>query len=761
MYSKDEEKLLLEKTYNILNNYIRKKININKLQKQEVSKLIKDLIEVINYHDYKYYVQNNPVISDYDYDRLFDLLKKLESLYPEFKKDYSPTQRVGSDFTGEFEKCEHLYPMLSLDNTYVPEELKEWCLKIAEQLNENVEFVVEPKYDGVSIELVYENDKFKRGVTRGDGFIGEDVSINVKTIRSIPLTIPFSKLEIDIVSLRGEIILDKKQFEKINKERIEQGLPPLANPRNAAAGTIRLKSPSEVSKRHLDIYVYDLLYSKPIFPCYLVNEIDEIDYKEIYKKTKEKFPNFEEPSSLEEAKKILSFSKIFLTHYQVLNILKLLGFKVPHVYKKFSISQIDDLIKFVLKLQDEVENWPFECDGLVIKVNNLCLWKLLGTTERHPKYAVAYKFPPKEAITKLLDIVWQVGRTGILTPVAILEPCEIGGVTVKRASLFNLDEIKKKDLKIGDYVRVTRAGQTIPYVIGPIKEKRTGEEKEIEEPKYCPECGSQIVKEDDIHIRCENINCPAQLKAHLIYWGKVLDIKGLGEMTAESLVNRKLIKKLYDLYKLKPADLIRLPGWASLKIKKFLDEVEKSKKAPFYKKLTALGIPHVGEKTAKILASKFKSLEDIIKTPLIILSNIPGIGPITAKSIKNFLNTKENLETIRELENLGFSFKKEEEKKEKFLNVLSNLSFVFTGELSFLKRKEAQKLVELLGGRAPSTISRSTSYLIVGENPGSKLEKAKNYGVKILSEEEFFKFLEEKTGKNKSELIALVKGNKT
>lgn len=756
MYSKEEEKLLIKKTYDILNNYIKKNVDISKLEKEKVLDLIEDLIKIINYHDYKYYVQNSPVISDYDYDRLFDFLKKLESLYPEFKKDYSPTQRVSADFTGEFERIKHLYPMLSLDNTYVPEELKNWCLKVAQDLKEDVEFVVEPKYDGVSIELVYENDKFIRGVTRGDGFVGEDVSMNVKTIRSIPLTAPFSKLNIDLASLRGEIILDKKQFEKINKERIEQGLPPLANPRNAAAGTIRLKSPSEVSKRNLDIYVYDLLYSKPISPCYLKN-IDYKEIKDIYKKTKEKFPNFETPSSLEEAKEILSFSKVFLTHYQVLNILKLLGFKVPHIYKKFSVSQIDKLIKFVLKLQDEVENWPFECDGLVIKVNNLCFWKLLGTTERHPKYAVAYKFPPKEAITKLIDVVWQVGRTGILTPVAILEPCEIGGATVKRASLFNLDEIRKKDLKIGDYVRVIRAGQTIPYVIGPIKEKRTGKEKEIEEPKYCPKCGSKLVKEDDIHIRCENINCPAQLKAHLVYWGKVLDIKGLGEMTAESLVDKKLIRKLSDLYKLKPADLIKLPGWASLKIKKFLDEIEKSKKAPFYKKLTALGIPYVGEKTAKILASKFNSLEEIIKTPLVLLSNIPGIGPITARSIKNFLNTKENLETIKELENLGFLFKKVEEKKEKISDVLSNLSFVFTGELSSLKRKEAQKLIEALGAKALSNVSRSTSFLVVGENPGSKLEKAKNYGIKILSEEEFFKFLEEKTGKSKSQLLNLLK----
>ncbi|HIP93137.1 MAG TPA: DNA ligase (NAD(+)) LigA, partial [Desulfurobacteriaceae bacterium] len=258
-------------------------------------------------------------------------------------------------------------------------------------------------------------------------------------------------------------------------------------------------------------------------------------------------------------------------------------------------------------------------------------------------------------------------------------------------------------------------------------------------------------------IRCENINCPAQLKAHLVYWGKVLDIKGLGEMTAESLVDKKLIRKLSDLYKLKPADLIKLPGWASLKIKKFLDEIEKSKKAPFYKKLTALGIPYVGEKTAKILASKFNSLEEIIKTPLVLLSNIPGIGPITARSIKNFLNTKENLETIKELENLGFLFKKVEEKKEKISDVLSNLSFVFTGELSSLKRKEAQKLIEALGGKALSNVSRSTSFLVVGENPGSKLEKAKNYGIKILSEEEFFKFLEEKTGKSKSQLLNLLK----
>ena len=753
MYSPNEEKYLLEKTYEILNNYIKKGVSLDKISKEEAKKLIKDLIEVINYHDYKYYVQAHPVISDYDYDRLFDFLKKLEEKYPDLKEKTSPTQRVGADFTGEFEKVKHLAPMLSLENTYLPEELKEWCLKIISQCGEDTEFVVEPKYDGVSIELVYENDILKRGVTRGDGYIGEDVTINVKVIKSIPLKIPLSKIDLKVVSFRGEIILNKRNFEKINKERIEEGLPPLANPRNAAAGTIRLKSPKEVAKRHLDIYVYDILFSLPIKVAYLLSE-KELENIPSLKEIKEKYPNFEKPNSLEEAREILNFCKCIRTHYQALNLIKLLGLKAPHIYKKFSSKEIDELIKFVLKLQDEVENWEFECDGVVIKVNDFVLWKKLGTTERHPRYAVAYKFPPKEAITRLIDVVWQVGRTGILTPVAILEPCEIGGVIVKRASLFNLDEIRKKDLKIGDYVRVTRAGQTIPYVIGPIKEKRTGEEKEIKEPKYCPECGSELVKENDLHIRCENINCPAQLKAHLVYWGKTLDIKGLGEMTAESLVNKGLVKKISDLYKLKPAELLKLPGWASLKIRKFLDEIEKSKKAPFYKKITALGIPQVGEKTAKILSKYFKDIHEIINAPMAKLASIYGIGPLTAESIKKFF-TKENLETIKELENLGFYFKKEEEKKEKISDVLKGLSFVFTGELKSLKRKNAQKLVEKLGGKAPSSLSRSTSYLVVGENPGSKLDKAKKYGVKILSEEEFFKLLEDKSKMTKDELIKL------
>jgi len=703
MYTREEERELQKLTDELLKEIEGKGVEeFKKLTTEEAKELAEKLRRVIRYHDYKYYVQASPVISDYQYDKLFAALKALEEAHPEVVTPDSPTQRISPAFTGEFKKVKHLAEMTSLENTYSPEDLREWDRRVREILGvDEVEYIVEPKFDGASVELVYENDVFVRGSTRGDGVYGEDVTQNLKTIKSIPLRAPFSKHGIELVSIRGEVIMPKSVFKKLNEEREKAGLPPFANPRNAAAGAIRLKNPAEVAKRGLDCYVYQILYSEPRKLCEGIR-----------------------------------------TQKEALEILADCGFKTPPIQKV--CRNIDEVIETVLKAQEERESWDFEADGMVVKVNDICAWEKLGETMHHPRWAVAYKFPAKQAVTRLKDVVWQVGRTGALTPVAVLEPVEVGGVVVSRATLFNPDFIKSKDIKIGDYVIVERAGETIPYIVGPVVERRTGEERDVEVPQVCPVCGAPVVKElDEAVPRCPNINCPAQLKEHLIYWGKVLDIKGLGESTASQLLAEGLVKSIADLYRLKPEELMGLPLWAEKKAKNLVEQIEKSKEAPFWKKLTALGIRHVGEKTAQLLAQRFKNIKELMEAPFEELSSIPGIGPTTATSIRNFFSAQQNVEMIKSLEEAGFKFERapEEEVKEGAPKPLEGESVVFTGELKHFKRKEAQRLVELLGANPTGSVSKKTSFVVVGQSPGSKLEKAKKLGVKTITEEEFIELL--------------------
>ncbi len=705
MYTKAEERELQKLTDKLLKLIEGKtEEDWKKLSRKEAEELAEKLRKVIRYHDYKYYVQANPVISDYQYDKLFHALEALERAHPEIITPDSPTQRISPAFTGEFEKVKHYAEMTSLENTYSAEDLREWDRKVRELLGtDKVEYIVEPKFDGASVELVYEKDLLVRGATRGDGVYGEDITMNVKTIKSIPLRAPFSKFGIDLIAIRGEVVMPKSVFKKLNEEREKQGLPLFANPRNAAAGTLRLKNPAEVAKRGLDCYVYQILHSEPKKLC-----------------------------------------KDIRTQKEALELLSECGFKTPHIQKV--CKNIDEVIETVLKAQEERESWDFEADGMVVKVNDICAWEKLGETMHHPRWAVAYKFPAKQAVTKLVDVVWQVGRTGALTPVAILEPVEVGGVIVSRATLFNPDFIRMKDIRIGDYVIVERAGETIPYIVGPVVERRTGEEKPIEVPTHCPVCGAPIVKElDEAVPRCPNINCPAQLKEHMIYWGKVLDIKGLGEATVNQLMKKGLVKSIADLYYLDKKDLIRLPGWGVKKAENLLNQIEKSKSAPFWKKLTALGIRHVGEKTAQLLAKKFKNIEELMNAGFEELASIPGIGPITATSIKNFFKAEQNLEMIKRLEEAGFKFERteEEEKEQELPKPLAGQNIVFTGELDHFTRKEAQHIVELLGGNPTNSVTRKTSFVVVGKNPGSKYSRAQKLGIKMLNEQEFIEMLKE------------------
>ncbi len=710
MYTTAEEKELQALTDELLSFVEGKDKNYWKsLSREEAEELAEKLRKVIRYHDFKYYVQANPVISDYQYDKLFHALENLEKAHPEIVTPDSPTQRISPAFTGEFEKVKHYAEMTSLENTYSPDDLREWDRRVREILGvQEVEYIVEPKFDGASVELVYENDVLVRGATRGDGFVGEDITANVKTIRSIPLRAPFSEHGIKLIAVRGEVIMPKSTFQKLNEEREKEGLPPFANPRNATAGTLRLKNPSEVAKRRLDCYVYQILYSEPKKPC--------SDIK---------------------------------TQKEALELLRECGLKTPHIQKV--CKGIDEVIETVLKAQEERESWDFEADGMVVKVNNVCDWEKLGETLHHPRWAVAFKFPAKQAVTKLKEVVWQVGRTGALTPVAILEPVEVGGVIVSRATLFNPDFIKMKDIRIGDYVTVERAGETIPYIVGPVVDRRTGSEKPVEVPTHCPVCGSPIVKElDEAVPRCPNINCPAQLKEHLIYWGKVLDIKGLGESTVNQLMKRELVKSIADIYYLKREDLLKLPGWALKKTQNLLNQIEKSKGAPFWKKLTALGIRHVGEKTAQLLAKKFANIDELVNSRFEELSSIPGIGPITATSIKNFFKAEQNLEMIKKLEEAGFRFERteEEERERELPKPLAGQNVVFTGELEHFTRKEAQHLIELLGGNPTNSVTRRTSFVVVGKNPGSKLQKAQKLGIKTITEPQFLSLLKEFSADN-------------
>ena len=714
MYTTIAEKELQDLTNKLLEVIKNKDSSFYKnLPEGKAEELAEELRKVIRYHDYKYYVQASPVISDYQFDKLFHALENVENTHPKLITPDSPTQRVQAAFTGEFRKVKHLAEMASLENTYNADDLKEWAKRIRESLGDKkIEYVVEPKFDGLSMELVYKDDVLVRAVSRGDGIKGEDLTLNVKTIKSIPLRAPFSKHGIKLAAVRGEVLMPKSVFKKLNKEREKAGLPLFANPRNAAAGTIRLKDPEEVAKRNLDCYVYYIIYSEPLKLC-----------------------------------------RDIRTHEDSLNILESCNFKVTPIRAKE--EGIDEVIEFILKKQEERNEWDFPADGMVVKINDTCDWDKLGETLHHPRWAVAYKFPSKRAVTKLLNVVWQVGRTGALTPVAVLEPTQVGGTTVSRATLFNPDEIKRKDIRIGDYVIIERAGETIPYIVEPIKERRTGKEKPIETPKHCPVCGAPIVRElDEAVPRCPNINCPAQLLEHLIYWGKVLSIKGLGESTAKLLLGRKIVKSISDIYYLKESDLVGLPLWGRKKAENLLRNIELSKYRPFYKKLTALGIRHVGEKTSMLLAKRFKDIESLKSATFDRLASIPGVGPVTATSIENFFKAKQNLEMIEKLEKAGFKLErtKEEEEEIKLPKPLKGKNIVFTGELKHFTRKEAQTLVELLGANATNSVTHKTYLVVVGKDPGSKFIKARKFNIKMFNEDEFINFIKSKA-KGNSEAI--------
>ncbi|NPA93809.1 MAG: NAD-dependent DNA ligase LigA [Thermodesulfobacteria bacterium] len=667
----------------------------------EVLERIKKLRDEINYHNYRYYVLDSPVISDEEYDALMHELKELEEKYPETITPDSPTQRVGAPPSEKFRTVPHHVPMLSLDDAFTPEEIREFDSRVKKFLgiDHDIEYTVEPKMDGLAVELVYEKGIFVLGSTRGDGYNGEDVTNNLRTIPSIPLKLLSMEVPVpELLEVRGEVYMEKDAFEKLNREREKQGLPTFANPRNAAAGSLRQLDPKVTASRPLNIF------------CYGVGRVQGHSFK---------------------------------TQWEVLQTLKKWGLRVNPLAKK--VTGIEKAIKYHEYLAQLRPELNYEIDGMVIKVNDLELQEKLGTKAKSPRWAIAYKFEAAQSVTRIIDIILSVGRTGAITPVAVMEPVKVGGVTIRRATLHNEDEIKKKDIRIGDWVIVRRAGDVIPEVVKPLKERRTGKEKPFVMPKYCPVCGSRLVKKPDEAIwRCPNPDCFPRLAKRIAHFVSkpAMDIEGLGPKVVEQLITAGIIRDIPDLYYIKKEDLLSLEGFAEKSADNLLKAIERSKKTTLPKFLFALGIRHVGEVTAQLLAKHFKRLDKVMNASLEELKAIKGIGPEVANSIYNWFQDEKNRQLIKRLLEAGVTIEPMDEDEED--KPLEGKSFVFTGSLKSMKRAEAKKLVISLGGRVQTTVGHNTDFVVVGENPGSKLEKAKALGVKTISEEEFLQMVGKK-----------------
>lgn len=667
----------------------------------EAKRKIEKLRKEINYHNYLYYVLDQPKISDSEYDQLFRELENLEKQFPQLVTPDSPTQRVGAPPLEKFKEVTHKIPMLSLSNAFTQEEAIDFDRRVKKFLGttDDIEYVVEPKIDGLGISLIYENGVFTKGATRGDGVTGEDVTINLKTIKSIPLRLLEEKEKApQRIEIRGEVYMKIKEFERLNKERQKRGEPLFANPRNAAAGSVRQLDSKITASRPLDIF------------CYAVGEVVGIT---------------------------------FSTHWEMLETFKAWGLKVNPLIEK--VKDINGVLRYHDQMQKKRNTLEYEIDGIVVKVNRIDLQKKLGTISRSPRWALAYKFPAHQVTTKILDIIAQVGRTGAITPVAIMEPVEVGGVTVSRATLHNQDEIDRLDVRIGDTVVIQRAGDVIPEVVGVIKEKRTGKEKKYNLPDKCPVCGSPVYKSPDEAVaRCIGISCPAQLKETIIHFASrnAMNIEGLGTKHIEQMVDKKLIRDVGDLYYLTKEDILKLERMADKSATNIINAIEKSKSTTLPRLIFGLGIRHVGEHIAKLLAQEFGSIEKLASANREQLLQIQEIGPEIAESILRFFSDKKNLQVIEKLKNAGITYKKPQPPK---VSILTGKTFVFTGTLADFTREEAEGLVESLGGKISSSVSKNTDYVVVGTEPGSKLQKAKELGIKTITEEEFKKMITPET----------------
>lgn len=700
MYSKETIHQLQK-----LTNELLVKLKAGKITTKDV----RELGDILRFHEYRYYILNDPLIADYEYDQLFKGLEKIELENPSLKTADSPTQRVAKGLTKDFPTVQHLVPMLSLDNSYNSDDLLDFDRKARELTGlAEIEYCVEPKFDGSSISLIYENDLLVRGATRGDGVEGDDITTNIKQIRSIPLSAKFSGYGIQQAEIRGEVLINKKNFAKYNEQLAEQGLPPLANPRNAAAGTLRIKDTAEVAKRNLEAFVYHVSF-------YTTGK------------------GVKTPAELS-------------SHSSSLALLWELGFRSPEKEKKI-FKGIEKVIKYCNEFEEGRDDLPYEIDGMVIKVNDIALQEKMGMTSHHPRWAIAYKFKARQATTELLGIEFQVGRTGAVTPVAKLKPVAIGGVTVSSISVHNEDYIKEKDLRIGDAVLIERAGDVIPQIVKSLADSRTGHEKKIHFPKTCPVCNSKLFKEEEEAVwRCINIDCPAQVVERVIHFVSkdAMDIRGFGEANVRKFYELGLLKDIPGIYTLDFTAISSMEGFGQKSIDNLQAAIENSKKQPLHRLIYALGIRFVGETTAKTLAQAVNHLLDFKKFSIEDLQNLEDVGPKVAGSIHHFFSNGSNIDMLEELEKLGLQLKNIKKEMTTTGN-LTGQTFLFTGTLPTLKRSEAEALAEENGGQLLSGVSAKLNYLVVGEDAGSKLEKAKKINsVKIISEEEFLQLVGKK-----------------
>ncbi|MCR4718817.1 MAG: NAD-dependent DNA ligase LigA [Firmicutes bacterium] len=652
-----------------------------------VEKRIKELTKLLDYHSKKYYVDDSPEISDFEYDKMLRELENLEDAYPQFRSPLSPTQRVGGKALDKFEPVTHRVVMESLQDAFSEEEVYDFDRKVKEKISE-YEYVVEHKIDGLSVSLEYVNGEFVRGSTRGDGTVGEDVTQNLKTIKTIPLHLTE---KLPFLEVRGEVYIPRETFNKINDEREEFGEPTFANPRNAAAGSLRQLDPKIAAKRGMRIFVFN---------------IQQIEGKEIK------------------------------THLEGLRYLKTLGFTT--ILNDDVFSDITSAFKRVKEIGELRGSLPFDIDGAVIKVNDLSKRHILGSTAKFPRWAIAYKFPPEQKETKILDILVQVGRTGVLTPLAVLEPVLIAGSVVSRATLHNQDYIDEKDIKIGDTVIVQKAGDIIPEILEVKKEKRTGSETEFKIPKKCPVCGSTVVREEgESAYRCTSSVCPAQIMRNIIHFVSrdAMDIDGLGPAIVSQLLDNNLIKSAADLYYLKAEQIEPLEKMGKKSAKNLINAIENSKSNPLSRLLTALGIRFVGAKASKVIAKCVKNMDNLIKITKDELLKIEDVGSAMAESIVMYFSQPQNLDFIERLRLANLNFEENTEELED--NRFDGMTFVLTGALDGFTRDEASEIIERFGGKTASSVSKKTTYVLAGQDAGSKLQKAISLGVTIISEEDF------------------------
>ncbi len=657
----------------------------------QAAKKVKKLREEIKYHEKKYYIDNDPQISDYEFDLLVKKLEALEKQFPQLITPESPTQRVGEHPLEGFVSVEHRLPMLSLDNCYSVEELREFEERIKRILPaQKMEYVAELKIDGLGISIIYRRGKYSQAVTRGDGFRGDDVTPNVKTIRSLPLEAG----ELREIEVRGEIYLPFPSFRKINKEKEEKEEALFANPRNAAAGSLRLLDPRVVASRNLDLFLYSI------------------------------FIEGEEKES----------------QWDNLKTLRKLDFKTNPCSRL--CSSLEEVIAFWEEWREKRDDLDYDVDGVVIKVNSTRQRNTLGYTAKFPRWAISFKFPARQATTKIREIIIQVGRTGAMTPVALLEPVKLSGITITRSTLHNEDEIKRKDIRVGDYVLIERSGDVIPKVVSVMKKRRTGKEHKFKFPSKCPACHSETFRpEGEAISRCMNLSCPARSRESLLHFAsrRAMNIEGLGDSLLDQLLEKKLIKIIPDLYSLKLEDLVKLERMGPKSSQNLLDEIEKSKHRDAARLIYALGIRYVGERTAQTLANHFKSIDDLSKASFEELNQVEDVGPKVAESIVFFFQQPENINLLKKLKETGLNFSVEEEREGE--KPLAGQTFVLTGKLSTLTREEAAEIIERLGGKVSSSISKNTNYVVVGESAGSKLTRARSLGIPILEEREFLELV--------------------